>query len=74
MVVYLFGAVALFLALGWAVYVLPVPGALSPWAVAGALVPALGLMVGVLVLFLLLWLALRAAEVLRARLLARKRR
>lgn len=67
LVLYLFGAVALILAIGWAVYVLPVPGDLSNWAVAGAMVPALGLMAGVLLIFLAGGLLLRLLAALRRR-------
>ncbi len=71
LVLYLFAAVASLMALAWAVYVLPVPGDMSAWELAGALVPALMLMGGVLVLMLAGLLVLRLGALLR-RWLARR--
>lgn len=54
LVLYLFGAIVLVLLVGWAVYVLPVPGDMSAWEMGGAFVPALLILGGVLVCVLLL--------------------
>lgn len=68
---YMIGAIALVLLAGWAVYVLPTPGPLSPWQLTGAMVPALGLvlaaMLGVGLLLALVRLALGAVEMLKRR-------
>lgn len=58
LVLYLFAAIVLVLVAGWAVYVARTPGELAPWQLAGALVPGVGLLLGVGALALVLWLAM----------------
>lgn len=65
-VLYTIGAVALALLAGWAVYVLPTPGELSPWQLTGAMVPAVGIILAafgtVWLVQVLVGMALRAVE------------
>jgi len=61
-VLYLFCAVIFVLVVGWMIYVLPVPGALSAWELTGAFIPALILAGGVLALMSALWGLGRLAE------------
>ena len=66
LVLYLFAAIVLVLVAGWAVYVAPTPGPLAPWQLLGALVPAIGILLGVAAMLLLLWLAMRLGRVVLA--------
>jgi hypothetical protein len=59
LVLYLFGAVAFVLIVGWAIYVAPTPGELAPWQLTVALVPVLTIVLGVAALLLTLWLAMK---------------
>ena len=73
LILYLFGAAIFVIFVGWAIYVLPTPGPLSPIELAQGMIPALVLIIGLLMLVGLVALSMRAARAI-LHLLRRTRR